>query len=76
MKEATGEANITVITIILIAIVLAVGTVVINGVMNNTKRKTCCESLGGTLTGTSCKIGSTTYTTTTAGSYKECLAGN
>lgn len=35
MKEAAGEANMTVITIILIGIVLAIGTIVIRGVMNN-----------------------------------------
>lgn len=33
MKEAAGEANMTVVTIILIGVVLAVGTIVINGVM-------------------------------------------
>ena len=33
MKEASGEANMTVITILLIAIVGAVGTVIINNLM-------------------------------------------
>ena len=33
MKEAAGEANMTVVTIILICFVLAVWTIVINGVM-------------------------------------------
>ena len=75
MKEAAGEANMTVITIVLIAIVLAVGTVVVNGVMNNAKRKSCCQSLGGTLKGTSCVIDGVTWTTK-EGSYKQCLAGN
>ena len=47
MKEAAGEANITVITIVLIAIVLVVGTVVVNSVLNNTKKSSCCNSIGG-----------------------------
>ena len=47
MKEATGEANITVITIVLIAIVLAVGTVIVKSVLENTKKSSCCTSVGG-----------------------------
>ena len=54
MKEAAGEANMTIITIVLIAIVLAVGTVVVNSLMTNTKRKSCCNSLGGTVEGGNC----------------------
>ena len=37
MKEASGEANMTVITILLIAIVGAVGTVIINNLMKLAK---------------------------------------
>ena len=40
MKEAAGEANMTVITIVLIAIVLAVGTVIVTNLMNKTADKT------------------------------------
>lgn len=40
MKEAAGEANMTVITIILIAIVLGVGTVIVSNLMKNTSDKT------------------------------------
>ena len=36
MKEAAGEANMTVITIVLIAIVLAVGTIIVTNLMNKT----------------------------------------
>ena len=46
MKEAAGEANMTVITIVLIAIVLAIGTVVVTNVMNNTKKSSACSSAG------------------------------
>lgn len=39
MKEAAGEANMTVITIVLIAIVLAAGIFVVNKMMTNTSNK-------------------------------------
>ena len=39
MKEAAGEANMTVITIVLIAIVLGVGTVLVNQLLGNTAKK-------------------------------------
>lgn len=48
MKEAAGEANITVITIVLIAIVLAVGTIIVRNVMSTTGESSACSSAGGT----------------------------
>ena len=39
MKEAAGEANMTVITIVLIGIVLAIGGILITSMMNNTKNR-------------------------------------
>ena len=48
MKEAAGEANMTVITIALIAIVLAAGTFIVNNMMNTTGQSSACESAGGT----------------------------
>lgn len=47
MKEASGEANMTVITILLIAIVGAVGTVIINNLMKTSKEKAACADAGG-----------------------------
>jgi len=46
MKEAAGEANMTVITIVLIAIVLGVGTLIVTNLMNNTSESTRCTSSG------------------------------
>ena len=46
MKEAAGEANMTVITIVLIAIVLGVGTSIVNSMMNNSSKSTDCTSQG------------------------------
>lgn len=47
MKEASGEANMTVITILLIAVVGAVGTLVINNLMKQSKLRSCCADVGG-----------------------------
>ena len=46
MKEATGEANITVITIVLIAIVLAIGTLIVNNVLRRSSYSSACTSGG------------------------------
>ncbi len=39
MKEASGEASLTVVTIILIAAVLAAATIILNGVMGNIQKQ-------------------------------------
>lgn len=54
MKEAAGEANMTVITIVLIAIVLAVGTVIVNNMMSKTSKSGCCQANGGTWKNNTC----------------------
>ena len=54
MKEAAGEANMTVITIVLIAIVLGVGTVIVNSMMNSSKNSSACGACGGTWTAGKC----------------------
>lgn len=53
MKEAAGEANMTVITIVLIAIVLGVGTVIVGNLMGNAEgnvysTEEACLDAGGT----------------------------
>ena len=47
MKEAAGEANLTVVTIILIGVIVAVVTPIINSMMTSTQKKTCCSNYGG-----------------------------
>ena len=54
MKEAAGEANMTVITIVLIAIVLGVGTVIVNSVLNRTRQSSDCSGAGGVWFGGRC----------------------
>lgn len=46
MKEAAGEANLTVVAIILIGIIVAVVTPIVNSMMNNVKARTECENAG------------------------------
>ena len=46
MKEAAGEVNMTVITIVLIAIVLGVGPLIVTNLMSNTGKSSACQSAG------------------------------
>ena len=47
MKEAAGEANMTVVTIILIGVIVAIATPIVNSMMTNTKNRTECMNNGG-----------------------------
>lgn len=55
MKEASGEANLTVVAIILIGVIAAVVTPIINNMMKNAKRRSCCTEAGGILSGQTCQ---------------------
>ena len=57
MKEASGEANLTVITIILIGVVVAVAIPLVNGLMSTSEGRACCTDGGGYVDGTTCKGG-------------------
>ena len=46
MKEAAGEANLTVIAILLIGIVLAIATPLISTMMENMAERACCQAAG------------------------------
>lgn len=54
MKEATGEANMTVVTIILIAAIVAIATPIVTSMMNTTKNKAACMDAGGYCDGKKC----------------------
>ena len=54
MKEAAGEANLTVIAIILIAVVVAVATPLVSSLMKNSAWKSCCTDNGGKVKGSNC----------------------
>lgn len=55
MKEAAGEANLTVVAIILIAVVVAVATPLVNNLMSTSRQKACCTDVGGVIEGKFCK---------------------
>ncbi len=56
MKEAAGEANMTIVTIVLIAIVLGAGTLIVTSIVNGMKdnNSTKCAEQGGAWSGSKC----------------------
>lgn len=56
MKEAAGEANMTVIVIILIGIVAAAGAIFIPNLLSSMDERSCCVENGGTWTNGDCSI--------------------
>ena len=48
MKEAAGEANMTVITIVLIGLVAAAGAILIPRLLKSMDKKSCCQENSGT----------------------------
>lgn len=71
MKEAAGEANMTVITVILIGLVAAAGAILIPRLLNSTNYQSCCASAGGTWNSSTGKCSVESSTT-----YKNCIANN
>ncbi len=67
MKEAAGEANLTVVAIILIAVVVAVATPLVNSLMKNAKANACCTDSGGY------KDENGNCTTEETNEYKSCM---
>lgn len=63
MKEAAGEANMTVVTIVLIAVVLGVGTFIVNNLMSNSSRNAACSEAGGMWVDGACGINCVADTT-------------
>lgn len=59
MKEAAGEANMTVITIVLIGVVAAVGAIFIPRILNGIESKSCCTETGGVWFKNNCYVRST-----------------
>lgn len=62
MKEAAGEANLTVVAIILISVIVAVATPLINSLLETTKKRSCCNEAGGVWSGNGCSETGDAYT--------------
>jgi len=56
MKEAAGEANLTVVAIILIGVIAGVATLIVNNMMSSTQNRADCMNQGlcPNETGTGC----------------------
>lgn len=74
MKEAAGEANMTVITIILIGVIAAIAIPIVNNAMQNTQRKSCCTNVGGVMVGNTCQT--SRVNTTEAPGFQECMTNS
>ena len=74
MKEAAGEANMTVITIILIGVIVAIAIPLVTSLMRNTTRRTCCTDAGGVWKASKCEHGTATGATQifSSSAYKAC----
>jgi hypothetical protein len=70
MKEAAGEANMTVITIVLIGLVAAAGAILIPQLLGGSAQKGCCASYGGTWENGAC------YQYTASGSKSQVAASS
>jgi len=68
MKEAAGEANLTVVAIVLIGIIALIATPLINNLVVTARARACCIDAGGTWDrqGDACMGGS-------AGMYNKCV---
>ena len=54
MRETVGETNLTVVTMILIGVILAVFYFIIPRILKNVKMNACCTSNNGRVEGNSC----------------------
>ena len=72
MKEAAGEANMTVITIILIGVIAAIAIPLVTSLMSNTANRTCCTDAGGVWKNGACTSGGGNIFD--ASSYASCTA--
>lgn len=73
MKEAAGEANMTVITIILIGVIAAIAIPLVTSLMSNTARRTCCTDNGGVWKGNTCTEGSNNQSLFDQSAYEQCV---
>jgi len=56
MKEAAGEANMTVITIILIGVIAAIAIPLVRNAMETTRERGDCTNQGGVWTDGGCEF--------------------
>jgi hypothetical protein len=75
MKEAAGEANLTVVAIILIAVIVAVATPLINSLMKSSAKRSCCTDAGGVWKSNQCQAAANDKTGQfDSAGYSECVS--
>ena len=75
MKEAAGEANLTVVAIILIAVIVAIATPLIKSLMRSSTRRSCCTDAGGIWSGNQCQAAANDHTGQyDATAYANCVS--
>ena len=74
MKEAAGEANMTVITIILIGVIAAIAIPLVTSLMSNTAKRTCCTDNGGVWKNGKCTEGSENQDLFSPSGYNACVS--
>ena len=72
MKESAGAANMTVITVVLIGVVAAVGLMIVPKLMKTGKKETCCTDAAGIWSKNSCV--SASGVEFDEKSYSKCIA--
>jgi len=75
MKEAAGEANMTVITIVLIGVVAAAGAILIPRITKSLNNKSCCSESGGLWYQNSCYVANTCNIDSATGKVNNCTKG-
>lgn len=73
MKEAAGEANMTVITIILIGVIAAIAIPLVTSLMSNSAKRTCCSDNGGVWKNGACTEGSNNQSLFNQTNYEKCV---
>lgn len=71
MKEASGEANMTVITIVLIGVIAAIAIPLVRNAMEGVQEQSCCNSAGGVWEGGN--SGCTNLSATGQTNYESCI---
>ena len=73
MKEAAGEANVTVITIVLIGVLAAAGAILIPRLIKTVNGRSCCTELGGKIQSGKCLyVDGKEYSFSTVAGWKNC----
>lgn len=72
MKEAAGEANLTVVAIILIGVIVAITTPLIKSLMDTAAKRSCCTEAGGTWNGSG-TVKCLTPTAADDKTYNDCI---